>query len=282
MIALDPAYVEKIIRTALEEDIGNGDITTLLTVPSDACAVAVFVAKQEGIIAGLRVVEAVFQALNHAVIFRPNVSDGKHITPGKEIAEVSGNARAILTGERVALNFLQRMSGIATLAGQYTSLISHTNARVLDTRKTTPGLRMLEKYAVTVGGASNHRFGLSDGILIKDNHIVAAGGVTTAITAAKSDAPHSLKIECEVTDLVQLQEAIDAGADAILLDNMPLDLLRQAVELADGRVVLEASGGVNEQTVAAIAATGVDLISVGALTHSAPALDISLQFSNIW
>lgn len=279
MIELDQAYIGSVVRHALHEDIGNGDITTLLTVPRETEATALFVAKQDGVVAGLAVAEAAFRAVDPTLIFRENIADGRHVAPGKEIAEVSGSAASILTAERVALNFLQRMSGIATLTARYVSLVSHTKARILDTRKTTPGLRRLEKYAVTVGGGFNHRFGLSDGILIKDNHIAAAGGVTAAVTSAKNGAPHTLKIECEVTNLEQLEEAIAAGADSVLLDNMPLNLLKQAVEFCAGRVITEASGGVNEQTVAAVAETGVDLISVGALTHSAPALDISLQFT---
>jgi len=215
--------------------------------------------------------------LDAKIAFEPDKIDGSPVEPGDKIANVSGSARAILAAERVALNFLQRMSGIATLTRKYVDLVSHTGAKIADTRKTTPGFRRLEKYAVTVGGGVNHRFNLSDGVLIKDNHIAAAGSITAAVTAAKKAAPHLLKIECEVSTLNQLDEAIAAGADVILLDNMPLDLLRQAVELGAGRVITEASGGVNESNVAAIAETGVDIISVGALTHSVRALDISLE-----
>lgn len=281
MIELDQAYVERVVAAALEEDIGSGDITTLLTIPQESKSAAVVVAKARGIIAGTWVAMWALLhvgGLSHMRSKRPGLSDGAVVSPGDTILEIAGNTRDILSGERVALNFLQHMSGIATLTARYASLVSHTKAKIIDTRKTTPGLRRLEKYAVTVGGGFNHRFNLSDGILIKDNHIAAAGGVTAAVTAAKKGAPHLLKIECEVTDLDQLAEAIAAGADAVLLDNMPLTLLKQAVEIAAGRVVTEASGGVNEQNVAPIAETGVDLISVGALTHSAPALDISLQF----
>lgn len=278
MIELDQAYIDRVVQAALEEDIGHGDITTLITVPSDTGATALLVAKQEGVVAGIAAAEAAFRAVDPELVFRDNITDGRHVTPGKEIAEVSGRAASILTAERVALNFLQHVSGIATLTAKYVSLVLHTNTKILDTRKTTPGLRRLEKYAVCVGGGHNHRFNLSDGVLIKDNHIAAAGSVTAALTAAKRGAPHTLKIECEVTNLDELGEAIAAGADAVLLDNMSVDMLRRAVELAAGRVTTEASGGVNEQAVAAIAETGVDLISVGALTHSAPALDISLQF----
>jgi len=278
MIALNRAYVDCVVRAALDEDIGSGDITTLLTVAADAEATANVIAKGAGIIAGIDVARTAYAALDPGMTFQVNMTDGSVVAPNDHIATVSGNARAILTAERVALNFLQRLSGIATLTNRYVHLVSHTKARIIDTRKTTPGLRLLEKYAVTVGGGSNHRFNLSDGILIKDNHIAAAGGIEKALTAARLGAPHTLKIEVEVTNLDELNEAIAAGADAVLLDNMPLDMLAEAVRIAAGRVTTEASGGVNESTVAAIAETGVDLISVGALTHSAPALDISLDF----
>lgn len=278
MISLDKAYVEQVVRVALDEDLGSGDITTLLTVPADTSATADVVVKSSGVAAGIDVARTAFAMLDGKIAFEADIADGSPVGPGDKIANVSGSARGILAAERVALNFLQRLSGIATLTRRYVNLTSHTKAQITDTRKTTPGLRRLEKYAVTVGGGVNHRFNLSDGILIKDNHIAAAGSITAAVTAAKKGAPHLLKVECEVTTLNQLDEAIAAGADAVLLDNMPLDLLRQAVELCAGRVMTEASGGVNESNVSAIAETGVDLISVGALTHSAPVLDISLQF----
>lgn len=278
MIALNKTYIDKIVQDALNEDIGSGDITTIITVPADATATANFVAKATGIVAGIDIAKAAFASLDPTVVFDARLKDISTFNSGDIIATVSGNARAILSAERVALNFLQRTCGIATLSSKYVSLVAHTKARIVDTRKTTPGLRLIEKYAVTIGGGSNHRFNLSDGILIKDNHIAAAGGVAAAVSAAKKYAPHTLKIEVEVTTINQLDEAITAGADAVLLDNMTLDMLKQAVEAASGRVITEASGGVNEATVSAIADTGVDLISVGALTHSAPALDISLQF----
>lgn len=276
MTTLDAAYIEGVVRAALDEDNGSGDITTLLTISKESQSQAVMVAKAEGVIAGIAVAK---RALHTGWIrVTMSLSDGATISTGDSILEVKGRTQEILSRERVALNFIQHMSGIATLTAKYVSLVAHTKAKIIDTRKTTPGLRRLEKYAVCVGGGHNHRFNLSDGILIKDNHIAAAGGVTAAVSAAKAGAPHLLKIECEVTNLDELNEAIAAGADAVLLDNMPLDMLRQAVQIVAGRVITEASGGVNEQTVAAIAETGVDLISVGALTHSAPALDISLQF----
>lgn len=289
MIELDPMYIESVVKMALAEDIGTGDITTLLTIPGDVpeCdeVEGGFIAKQDGVAAGLGLVAGVYMnggniepwQVDCQTSFQPYCDDGYRFRSGATLGVVKGQPRTILTGERVALNFLQRMSGIATLTARYVELVSHTKARIVDTRKTTPGLRRLEKYAVTVGGGFNHRFGLSDGILIKDNHIAVAGGVRKALEAAKARAPHTLKIEVEVVDLDMLREAIDSGAEAVLLDNMPLEMMREAVRIANGRVVLEASGGVNESTVAAIAETGVDLISLGALTHSAPALDISLE-----
>jgi len=291
MIGLDAVYVESVVNAALAEDVGSGDITTLLTVPENTWCKGEVVVKDDGILCGQDVARMVFTAIHNRSLlpfsdgekngkghaYEIHVRDGARVKPGDVVASVSGEARGILTGERVALNFLQRMSGIATITARYVSLVSHTNARIVDTRKTTPGLRRLEKYAVTVGGGYNHRFGLSDGILIKDNHIAVAGGVREAVTSAKNKAPHTLKIEVEVSNLDQLCEAIEAGADAVLLDNMPLEMMREAVNVAKGRVILEASGGVTEKTVAAIAETGVDLISVGALTHSAQALDISLE-----
>lgn len=280
MMSLDRLHVRSLVRSALREDVGSGDITTLITIPEGRFADGRFVARQDGVIAGLGVAQAVFSVLDSRVDFEVIKSDGDRVNSGDAVAAVSGPASGILAGERVALNFLQRMSGIATLTARYVDRVAHTNARIADTRKTTPGLRRLEKYAVAVGGGVNHRFGLSDGILIKDNHIIAAGSVTQAVAAAKQRAPHTLKIEVEVSDLDELDEAITAGADAVLLDNMGIETMRQAIEAAAGRVILEASGGVNIDTVSAIAETGVDIISVGALTHSAPALDISLDFGS--
>lgn len=277
MTGLDPIYLEPLVNAALAEDVGSGDITTSVTVPEAASSAGEVIAKQQGVLCGQDVAWTVFSALHCGNAYEVRVRDGARLSQGDVIASVSGDARGILTGERVALNFLQRMSGIATLTARYVDLVSHTKARIVDTRKTTPCLRRLEKYAVTVGGGFNHRFGLSDGILIKDNHIAIAGGVRKAVEAAKARAPHTLRIEVEVTDLAMLAEAIDSGADAVMLDNMPLEMMREAVKLAGGRVLLEASGGVNDGNVALIAETGVDLISVGALTHSAPALDISLD-----
>lgn len=281
MTGLDPIYIRRVVESALAEDIGSGDITTLLTVPRGTEATGTISAKAKGVIAGLDVARAVFNLVDHTLETKTLVSEGYHASPGDILMIISGNAHGILTGERVALNFIQQMSGVATLTRKYVDLVAHTSARIVDTRKTTPGLRRLEKYAVTVGGGHNHRFGLADGILIKDNHIAAAGGVVPAIEAARERAPHTLKIEIEVASLGQLETAINAGADIVMLDNMSVEQMREAVEIADDRVLLEASGGVNQDTVVAIAETGVDIISVGALTHSAPALDISLNITQV-
>ena len=278
MTALSPiSFVESIVKTALAEDIGGGDITTALTIPRESIATGVIVAREQGVLCGLDVVRATFDAVDPEIVLEEIADDGSRLSAGDTIATLSGRTRGILSGERVALNFLQRMSGIATATARYVESVSHTKARIVDTRKTTPGLRVLEKYAVRVGGGFNHRFGLSDGVLIKDNHLAAAGGVATAVSAAKKQAPHTLRIEVEVGSLNQLDEAVEAGADAVLLDNMTPDVMREAVELVGGTVILEASGGVSEENVVEIAETGVDIISVGALTHSVRALDISLD-----
>ncbi len=274
-------YIEDLVENALSEDVGGGDITTRLTVPHDSRSIATLTAKEAGIVAGMDVVHIVFEKVNAKIKCLSFVPDGNYVKVGDTIAAYEGSTRALLVGERVALNFLQHMCGIATVAYRYTKLVEGTKARVIDTRKTTPGLRILEKYAIRVGGAANHRFGLDDGILIKDNHIEAAGGITEAINAARAGAPHTLRIEVEVVDLDGLREAIDAGAEAVMLDNMNCDTMREAVKIADGRVILEASGGITEDNVAEVAATGVDLISSGALTHSVKALDISLNIKAI-
>ncbi|MDH7601204.1 MAG: carboxylating nicotinate-nucleotide diphosphorylase [Armatimonadota bacterium] len=278
MTRLDLLAAEPIVRRAIEEDLGQGDITTSLTVPRLARADARIVSKSAGILAGIEIARMVFAILDSRLMFEPHLEDGARLEQGTVIANVIGSAAEILSGERVALNFLQRMSGIATLTSQYVSRVSHTKARIVDTRKTVPGLRCLDKYSVRVGGGYNHRFGLYDGILIKDNHIAAAGGIAAAVRAAKNRAPHTLLVEVEVRNLDELKEAIESGADAVLLDNMSVQTLSEAVQLAAGRVVLEASGGITLDNVAQVAETGVDLISVGALTHSPPALDISMEF----
>ena len=271
--------VSEVIRRALAEDIGTGDITTLLTVDSEIQGRAVIVSKSNGIVAGMGVAERVFLQVDPGLSFKALVEDGEPIEPKQELAVIEGSAQSLLTAERVALNFLQRLSGIATKTSQFVALTVGTKARIVDTRKTTPGLRSLEKYAVRVGGGKNHRLGLYDAIMIKDNHIQASGGIAQAVERALTMGSHTLSVTVECDNLEQVQEAIDAGADILLLDNMTLENLATAVEIVDGQAMTEASGGVNESTVAAIAETGVDIISVGALTHSAVALDISLDLS---
>ena len=274
---LHPLQFEPVLRAALVEDIGAGDITTLLTVPEFKTARAEMVAKSEGIVAGLAVAEAAFRLVEPNVVWQAHARDGERVRSGDVLATVTGPARGLLTAERVALNFAQRLSGVATLTMRFVMLVAGTRAKIVDTRKTTPGLRALEKYAVRCGGGNNHRFGLADAVLIKDNHVAAGGGVAATVWRAKELAPHTMRIEVECKTLAQVDEAIAALPDIILLDNMDNVMLREAVKRIGGRALTEASGGVNLKTVAAIAKTGVDLISVGALTHSAPALDISLD-----
>jgi nicotinate-nucleotide pyrophosphorylase (carboxylating) len=275
---LSPLLVESAVCAALEEDLGRaGDITTQATIPASASATAVIATREHGVVAGLPLARAAFRLLDPNITFECCMDDGARVMRGDVVARISGPARAILSAERVALNYLGRIGGIATLTWHYAARISHTKARVCDTRKTTPGLRAFEKYAVRCGGGANHRFGLDDAVLIKDNHIAVAGGVAAALRAAKAHGGHLVKIEIEVDTLDQLREVLDEGADAILLDNMTLEQLREAVSLIGGRMTVEASGGVTLDTIAAIAETGVDLISVGALTHSAPALDLGLD-----
>jgi nicotinate-nucleotide pyrophosphorylase (carboxylating) len=273
---------EAIVELALAEDIGTGDITTLSTVPAGTRARGTMLVKAPGIISGLEAAAYTFQRVDPEITFSPCVADGARVEAGTVIVELEGPARSLLTGERVALNLIQRLSGVATLTGRFVAETAGTEAKIIDTRKTTPGLRILEKAAVRHGGGHNHRVGLSDGVLIKDNHLAAIGGpdrVTRAIRAARELAPHTVKIEVEVTTLDEVAEAVAAKADIILLDNMDLEMMREAVAIVGGRALVEASGGVRLETVRAIAETGVDLISAGALTHSAPALDISLDFA---
>ena len=269
--------LEDLIKRALEEDIGYGDITTQSLILDEQISRGLFIAKSPGVVAGIRVSEAVFRQLDAEITFEIFKNDGEVVLPGDEIAVVQGRTRALLTGERTALNFLQRLSGIATKTRRVVELIKDSSARLVDTRKTTPGLRVLEKYAVSVGGARNHRFGLFDGVMIKDNHIQAVGNIGEAVAAARQKVPHTVKIEVEVEDLAQLREALEAGADIIMLDNMGVDKMAEAVSIVAGRVLLEASGGINEGNIAEIARTGIDFISMGALTHSAISLDISLD-----
>lgn len=271
--------IVRAVELALAEDLGvRGDLTTDATVPAGIMASALFGARRAGVISGLAVAEAAFRALDDSVSFEALVTDGTQVAAGANVARVSGPARTLLTGERVALNFLSHMSGIATLTRRYVDLVEGTKAKIADTRKTTPGLRAFEKYAVRCGGGQNHRSGLFDAILIKDNHIVAAGGVSAAIAAARAHAGHMVKIEVEVGTLAELDEALAHPIDVVLLDNMTPAQLRESVSRVGGRVVTEASGGVSLETVRAIAESGVDLISIGALTHSAPILDLGLDF----
>jgi nicotinate-nucleotide pyrophosphorylase (carboxylating) len=249
-------------------------------VPATTRARGTLIAKAPGVISGLDAARHVFQRVDSTVAFTPLVNDGARVAPSAALATVEGPARSLLASERVALNLLQRLTGVATATSRYVDAVAGTGARIVDTRKTTPGLRVLERAAVRHGGGHSHRFGLTDGILIKDNHLAAIGGldrVSRAVKAARQHAPHTMRIEVEVTTLAELEEALTAGADIILLDNMDVATMRQAVQMTAGRALLEASGGVTVDTVTAIARTGVDLISVGALTHSAPALDISLE-----
>ncbi|WP_024118799.1 carboxylating nicotinate-nucleotide diphosphorylase [Thermus thermophilus] len=274
--ALWQGGLEEALRAWLREDLGQGDLTSLLVVPEDLEGEAVILAKEGGVLAGLWVAERVFALADPRTAFAPLVAEGARVAEGTEVARVRGPLRGILAGERLALNLLQRLSGIATLTRAYVEALAGTRAQILDTRKTTPGLRALEKYAVRVGGGRNHRYGLFDGILIKENHVRAAGGVGEAVRRAKARAPHYLKVEVEVRDLAELEEALEAGADLILLDNFPLEALREAVRRVGGRVPLEASGNMTLERAKAAAEAGVDYVSVGALTHSAKALDLSL------
>jgi len=274
--------VEEAVTCALAEDVGQGDVTSLWTMPAQTRAEGHFLSKAEGIVAGLAVAGAVFSASDPELAFEAMVQDGQPICQGQIIGEVRGRARGILTAERTALNFLQRMSGIATLAHRYVETVKGTRAVILDTRKTVPGLRLLDKWAVRLGGGQNHRMGLYDMVLIKDNHIAAAGGITEAVSRVREQmtghvSPTRIEIEVEVKGLEELQEALALDLDRIMLDNMTLQEMGEAVRITADRVPLEASGGVNLGTVRQIAETGVDYISVGALTHSVTALDISLD-----
>ncbi|WP_304171244.1 carboxylating nicotinate-nucleotide diphosphorylase [Phenylobacterium aquaticum] len=279
MIApLPDLLIEPIVRAALAEDLGRaGDLTAQACIDADARLEATFGARQAGVVSGLACARLAILALDPSARFEALSQDGDLVAPGAVLAKVSANARALLSAERTALNLMGRLSGVATLTRAYVDAVAGTSARIVDTRKTTPGLRALEKYAVRCGGGVNHRFGLDDAILIKDNHVAACGGVGEAVRRARAAAGHLTKVEVEVDSLAQLAEALEAGPDVIMLDNFALEDLRRAVALTAGRVQLEASGGVNLATVRAIAETGVQVISVGALTHSAPVLDIGLD-----
>jgi len=274
--------IDRLIDLALEEDLGIGDVTTQALISPDLQGEAHIRAKQDLVVAGLPVAARVFRKVDSSLVFEPQVEEGQAVAAGTVLAKITGAAAAILTGERTVLNFLQRLSGIATFTRQMVSLVAGSTAALVDTRKTTPGWRALEKYAVRLGGARNHRAGLYDGVLIKNNHLAAVGSIAQAVKQAREQAHHLLKIEVEVTDLAGLQEALAAGADVIMLDNLDEATMAQAVELTAGRALLEASGSMTADRLSKVAATGVNLISMGALTHSAPAADIHLRLMKTW
>jgi nicotinate-nucleotide pyrophosphorylase (carboxylating) len=273
--------IEQLIGRALQEDIGAGDLTTLATVSRELRGKGLFRAKRDGIVAGLFLLEKLFSVLDAEVRVHCLSEDGDPVKQGKVVAEAEGPVRALLLGERTALNFLQRLSGTATLTRCYVDAVKEFPCKVIDTRKTTPGLRTLEKYAVRMGGGTNHRIGLYDAALIKDNHIAAAGSIAKAVEAVRRHAPFMAKVEVECVDLKQVQEAIDAKADVIMLDNMGTALMAQAVKLVNKRIPIEASGGINLERIREIAETGVDFLSVGALTHSAPAIDFNMKIASV-
>ena len=278
-MSLHPSIYDEVIRRALDEDLGEaGDLTTEACIPEGAHSQARVVARVAGTVAGLDVASAVFARVDPAVTFDAVVADGDAVASGSVLAEVSGPSRSILTAERTALNLLGRMSGVASATAQLVNLVEGTGAVIADTRKTMPGLRALDKYAVRAGGGINHRFGLHDAVMIKDNHIVAAGSITTAVEAVRARVGHTVKIEVEVDSLSQLDELLEVGVDIVLLDNMDPETLREAVGLVDRRMVCEASGGITVETIRDVAASGVDVISVGWITHSPPQMDIALDF----
>lgn len=275
--------IRALIDLALAEDIGTGDITSLATVPADRTATAIMLAKEPGVLSGIDVAQEVFRSVDPDLEFTARKTNGDVLVLGDDIAIITGNARSILTAERTALNFVQRLSGVATITASYATALSGSTSQIVDTRKTTPGMRLLQKRAVQHGGGSNHRFGLADGVLIKDNHLAAIGGdtrIADAVAAARAKAPHTLKIEVEVTSLDELRQALDANADIVMLDNMDTPTIIEAVAIRNGhtnQALLEASGNITIERLSELGATGIDLISAGALTHSAPSLDISLN-----
>ena len=271
--------IQHLIEIALKEDIGSGDITTDNLIDPQLKGKGLIIAKESLVVAGLNVAKQVFQYLDSEVIFKSEYDDGDFLKKGDMLVHVEGRLRALLSGERTALNFLQHLSGISTLVRSYVNEISDKNIRLVDTRKTTPGLRVLEKYAVRVGGAYNHRIGLYDGVLIKDNHIAAFGGIKKAIDHIRSQVSHLLKIEVEVSDLDQVKEALESKADVIMLDNMTIKQIKEATAFIDNRAIVELSGGITKSDLKSLSDTGVDIISVGALTHSARCVDISMQIS---
>lgn len=275
---LDFKQVDRVITLSLEEDMPFGDITSENTIPEDSWSQARLIAKEAGVLAGMPVMERTFALLDPAIQVSAQVPDGTFVEKGTVIAEIEGPTVAVLKGERTALNLLQRLSGVATRTRTFVELVKDYPVNIVDTRKTTPGLRYLEKYAVRVGGGQNHRFSLSDGVLIKDNHIAAAGGVQAAVAAVRGKIPHTIKIEVETETLEMVDEALAAGADIIMLDNMDNETMRTAVERIEGQALVEASGDMNEERIVGVAKTGVDIISIGKITHSVKALDISLKF----
>lgn len=277
MDSLDINKIHSLIENALREDIGAGDITTNALIPDSMYTTATMTAKADGIVAGLDVARAVFDFLSPLIEWNPRVQDGDKISKGDLLVEMSGPFRALLTGERLALNFLQRMSGIATMTSLFVDQIANTGTKILDTRKTVPGLRLLDKYAVKAGGGENHRIGLYDMVLIKDNHIKVAGGIRKAVSQIRDQVPPEIRIEVETTNLAEVLEALQMKADIIMLDNMPNELMKECVAVINHQAKVEASGNMNLQRVREVAATGVDFISIGALTHSVTALDISMN-----
>ena len=270
--------LDDLLLNALREDIGLGDITTSSCIPADAVSKGYYKAKDNGVICGLGVITRTFYVLDKCVKVTPLVSEGDVIKKGDVIAEIEGPSQSVLAGERVSLNLMQHMSGIATVTAKAVAAVAGTGTKIADTRKSTPGLRALEKYAVKIGGGANHRFNLSDGVLIKDNHIVAAGGITQAVQSVRANVPHTCKIEIEIENMSQIDEALTAGVDIIMLDNMSIAQMSAAVKTIAGRAITEASGNMGERNLREVAETGVNIISIGALTHSVKALDISLKF----
>lgn len=275
-IQLDLSEVNQILENALREDIGSGDITTNLLFPYDAGCRAIILAKEEGLVAGLPIAEMVFRKLDKDIVWSEEKKDGDKVEPNQVMAEISGSQKSVLTGERVALNFLQRLSGIATLTSRFVKAIHGLPVKILDTRKTAPGLRILDKYAVRVGGGFNHRFGLYEEVMVKDNHIKLAGGITRAVNILRERAVTRKRIEVEASTISEVEEALNVGADVIMLDNMSPKMIKEAVGLIKDKALIEVSGGVTLENVREIAETGVDFISVGLLTHSPEALDIGL------
>jgi nicotinate-nucleotide pyrophosphorylase (carboxylating) len=270
-------YRDIIIR-ALNEDIGNGDLTTNICIADDSESEGLLIAKESGVLCGIGLVEEVYNILDDEVNIEFNYQDGDYLNKGDVIGMIWGKTKSILSGERVALNFLQHLSGIATITRKFVDVVGEYNTKIVDTRKTTPGLRVLEKYAVTIGGGYNHRFGLYDGVMIKDNHIVGAGGIKAACELARKSIPHTLKIEVETSNIEEVREALSCGADIIMLDNMSLEEMSQAIEVIDGRAIIEASGNMGDKDLKEIASIGIDIISIGAITNSVRNLDISLKF----